>query len=323
MDAGEGSGWEDVSWQDWADHRRIRAALDAGADPNEGLPTDQRPLHLAAERGSAQVVAELAARVDDVDAEQDGRTALWAAVFAGRPDNARVLAEAGADPWRPMMAGWSPGRLSLAGPTPGLFAPRDGTELSAAETAAVTEAKRLIEALGESNGEGTGLACVTGISGAEAGRRLHARPAPDPDPGFPDKSCWPAPPDDEELAEIVGATDVPGGCVVTQPGGYAPSRPGVEALLSEGTVCYGLYANPKSGPQGSVYRDGVMDGWDLSPGSAPALDDSPWEILLAYLYRDNPMAYACAYTGLRLTDARAITGPPDAWLRLPARDYGQ
>jgi hypothetical protein len=25
--------------------------------------------------------------------------------------------------------------------------------------------------------------------------------------------------------------------------------------------------------------------------------------------------------GLRLTDARAVTGPPDVWLRLPERDY--
>ncbi|MEU6791163.1 hypothetical protein ABZ907_05670 [Nonomuraea wenchangensis] len=40
------------------------------------------------------------------------------AVFEGRVDNARVLLTAGADPWRPMMDGWSPGRLSLASPTP-------------------------------------------------------------------------------------------------------------------------------------------------------------------------------------------------------------
>jgi hypothetical protein len=48
-----------------------------------------------------------------------------------------------------------------------------------------------------------------------------------------------------------------------------------------------------------------------------------WEILLGYLYQDNPMACARAYAGLRLIDARAITGPPGAWLRIPVRDYRQ
>jgi hypothetical protein len=47
------------------------------------------------------------------------------------------------------------------------------------------------------------------------------------------------------------------------------------------------------------------------------------EILLSYLYLYNAVAYSCAYAGLRLTDARAITGPPDTWLRLPPRDYWQ
>ncbi|GIH76784.1 ankyrin repeat domain-containing protein [Planobispora longispora] len=73
-------------------------------------------MHLAAEWGTPESVTELARRVDDVDAEYDDRTALWVAVFARRLDNARALAVAGADPWRPMMAGWSPGRLALAGP---------------------------------------------------------------------------------------------------------------------------------------------------------------------------------------------------------------
>jgi len=40
-------------------------------------------------------------------------------------------------------------------------------------------------------------------------------------------------------------------------------------------------------------------------------------------YLSNPVAYPCAYAGLRLADARAVTGPPDTWLRLPPRDYWQ
>jgi hypothetical protein len=68
-------------------------------------------------------------------------------------------------------------------------------------------------------------------------------------------------------------------------------------------------------------RDGGVRGWDLHPGGDRWGDDSAWQVLLAYLYRYDAVAYACAYAGLRLTEARAITGPPDIWLRLPPRDY--
>lgn len=115
---------DDVRWwgvNDWTDLDLVRAELATGADPNSDVPVFEKPLHAAADRGSPEVVAELAMRVDDADAENRGRTALWMAVFEGRTDNARALVSAGADPWRPMMAGWSPGRLSLAGPTPDLF----------------------------------------------------------------------------------------------------------------------------------------------------------------------------------------------------------
>ncbi|MFJ7146831.1 ankyrin repeat domain-containing protein [Streptomyces sp. NPDC100445] len=96
------------------------AAARPGADP-EALPCGERPLHRAVAFGSPEVVAELAGRVADVDALQDGTTALWEAVVGHRPQIARVLVAAGADPWRPVLASGSPGRLSLAGPTPDLF----------------------------------------------------------------------------------------------------------------------------------------------------------------------------------------------------------
>lgn len=41
----------------------------------------------------------------------------------------------------------------------------------------------------------------------------------------------------------------------------------------------------------------------------------------AYLYQCNAVAYACAFAGLRLTDRRAVAGPPDVWVELPRRDY--
>ncbi|WP_410620934.1 hypothetical protein [Amycolatopsis sp. cmx-8-4] len=272
----------------------------------------------AAERGTPEQVAELARQAADVDVETGGHTALWWAVHARRPENARVLAGAGADPWRPDPAGWPPGRLALAGPTPDLFgAPPGGVVLSDAEAVIVAAAPGLGAALQGCLLEGTGLAAVAGIDAAEAARRLDAVPA-DPAVGRALSADPWAP---EGTDQIVGVTDVPGGCVVTQPWGYLPQTPAVTGLLSAGTVCYGVYANPKSGNQGCIVRDGVTDGSDLHPGGAPYVDSSAVEVLLSYLYPGNAAAYACAYAGLRPIDARAITGPPDTWLVLPERDY--
>lgn len=298
--------WSEV----WSRAGDVQALLDSGADPNTPMWGDYgRPLHIAAEHGSPEVVALLANRVADVDADEDGRTALWQAVYSHRPDNARVLAEAGADPWRPMMAGWSPGRLNLAGPVPGLFGPPpDGIALSEQEAAAAAEAPRLIAALGDLSPEGMSLACVAGIDAAEAARRLGAAPVVDGDAA----DRW----------AVVGATDVPGGCVVVQPQGFSAHSAGVLVALSSGTVCFGFYANPKSGDQGGIARDGVLDAWDLHPGGGVSATDPPEDVLASYLYRHRPVAYSCAYAGLRLTDARAVTGPPDVWLRLPEHHWG-
>ncbi|GAA1022891.1 hypothetical protein Aple_100470 [Acrocarpospora pleiomorpha] len=311
-------GWSGLRWNDWKDLELIRARLDAGADPD--LPTDfhEPPLTFAAQAGSPEVIAELAARVRDIDAEYAGCTPLWDAVYAGRPDNARALAEAGADPWRPMMAGWSPGRLSLATPTPDLFPDRPaGVRLSAAETAAVAEARRLNAAVGSfSPHEGLGVACVSGIGTAEAVRRLEATPLGDDED--PNKIVAQYA-DGKESMAIVGVSDVPGGCVVTQPWGFMPSTPKVGELLSKGTVCYAMYANAASGNQGSFHRDGVQIYWDDRGDPSP--EYAPDELLDRYLYKRQAVAYSCARAGLRLTDRRPIVGPPDLWVRLPERDY--
>ncbi|WP_437063941.1 ankyrin repeat domain-containing protein [Streptomyces sp. enrichment culture] len=318
MVTGRNDGWAGVGWDSWKDYDDIRRRLDEGADPD--VWGTGRPLHRAALFGSPEVVAELARRVTDVDAMEHGVTALWEAVHADRTENARALAEAGADPWRPLVGGWSAGRLSLAGPTPGLFPLPEGERgLTDAERAAAEEGRRLVAALGRFHSEGIGLACVAGIDAEEAIRRLEATPADGEqvDELVEDPYSYDL---DESLA-LVGVTTVPGGCVLTQPWGYAPSMPGVHTRLSVGTVSYGLYANPKSGNQGSIARDGVIEGWDLHPGGGPGPDPTPEEVLFSYLYRHNAVAYSCAYTGLRPTDARAIVGPPDVWVELPERDY--
>nr|WP_236719102.1 ankyrin repeat domain-containing protein [Wenjunlia vitaminophila] len=311
-------GWAGMCWESWQDYGDVRRRLDLGADPEAF--GGGRPLHLAAMSGSPQVVAELARRVADVDALENGTTALWEAVLFDRPDNARALAAVGADPWRPLLGGWSPGRLSLAGPTPDLFpVPEGGPRLTEEEHAAAREGSRLVAALGELHCDGTGLACVAGIDAEEAIRRLEATPADSEelDEVLEDPYAY----DMDEISHIVGVTTVPGGCVVTQPWGYAPKMPGVLVRLSVGTVCYGLYANPKSGNQGSVVRNGVVEGWDLHPGGGPDVGFTPEEVLVSYLYRGNAVAHACAFAGLRLTDARAVVGPPDRWVELPRREY--
>ncbi|MFG2071465.1 ankyrin repeat domain-containing protein [Nonomuraea maritima] len=314
----ETAGWGNFGWNSWSDVALVRARLDAGADPNSGPYHYETPLHLAAAQGSPEVVAELAARVDDVDAEHDGRTALWEAVFNDRPENVRALVAAGADPWRPMMNGWSPGRLSLASPTPGLFFPfPPGHEgLTDAEAAAVTEADRLTAALEGIGYDGYSLTCVRGISAAEAARRLNAEPVDEDEAGEIMED-----PEDDEALRLICLTDVPGGCVVSQSFCYMAATPIVMKLLSDGTVAYGMYANPKSGNQGRVVRDGVLVAGDTHPGGGnPASTDSAEEILLTYLYQWHAEAYCFAGAGLRPTDARFLT-EPDTYLLLPDRDY--
>ncbi|WP_307839545.1 ankyrin repeat domain-containing protein [Streptomyces sp. MBT49] len=314
--AGESGGLVGMGW-DWTDVDDVRRRLAEGADPEEW--SGGRPLHRAAVSGSPEVVAELAGRVTDVDALENGVTALWAAVVSRKPENARVLAAAGADPWRPSAGSWSPGRLSLAGPTPDLFPVPAGVGLSDAERAAAREAERLVTALDGLYYDGTGLACVAGINAAEAVRRLEATPVADEivDELVEDPYAY----DMDESLRIVGVTTVPGGCVVTQPWGYAPQTPGVLTRLSAGTVCYGLYANPKSGDQGSIARHAAIEGWDLHPGGGPDEGDTPEEVLMSYLYHVEPVAYACAFAGLSPVDSRAVAGPPDVWVELPDRDY--
>ncbi|MET8047816.1 ankyrin repeat domain-containing protein [Streptosporangium sp. NPDC005286] len=316
----EGAGWSGLGWNAWTDLAAIRARLNAGADPNSGTDFHGRPLHHAAEDGSPEVVAELARRVDDVDAEDEGRTALWLAVFNNRPDNARALVAAGADPWRPMMNGWSPGRLSLATPTPDLFPlPAGEADLSATEAAAVAEARRLTAALGRFDDDGHSLACVADITAAEAVRRLEAVPADDADVEEIMEDPWT---DVDATLSVIGITDVPGGCVVFQPCGYAASNPGVIERLSVGTVCYGLFANPKSGNQGVIARDGAIEEWDTHPGGGNVYsEESAEEILATYLYHYHAEAYCFAGAGLRPADARSINGQADMWLKLPEQDW--
>ncbi|MFC5144803.1 ankyrin repeat domain-containing protein [Streptomyces aureoversilis] len=256
-------------------------------------------------------------------ASEDDMPPLWEVLMDDQPEFVEELVAAGEDPWEPVLGGWSPGRLSLAGPTPDLFVLPEGERgLSPAEHAVVREAERLRAALEQSDHLGLGLACVAGIDAQEAIRRLDATllqgsrlRALQEDP-LAGRAI------DDDM-RIVGVTTVPGGCIITQPWGFAPDTTELQKRLSAGTASYGLYANAKSGNQGSVVRDGVTEGGDLHPGGGPNPYDTltSEEVLLAYLYHGHPVAHACAWVGLRPTDARAITGQPDVWVELPERKY--
>ncbi len=292
-------------------------------------------LHEAAELASPEVVAAMAGAALELDGLAEGRSALWSAVHAGRYENARILAAAGANPWLPMMAGWSPGRLSLAGPEPDLFPGRPAhVSLSSAEAEAAALGQQLRATLTEIHFDGTGLLCVARLDANEAIRRLDGvsmseeellahydvEVDEDFDPDNEDEDDWRWLADIGDL-RLVGVTNVPGGCIVTQPWGYQPQTPVVGRTLSAGTTAYGVYGNPKSGNQGSVFSGGEIKGWDLHPGGSPWEDATSDDVLLSYLYRHNPAAYACGYVGLRPMDARPVTGPLDAWVLLPERGY--
>lgn len=270
----------------------------------------RRYLYSAAEYDTPEVLAELVAETDEVDQMMSGRTALWRAVFSNRPDNVRILLDAGADPSLPMMSGWSPGRLSLAGPHP---LPGDHGSLTSTEVEAVAESRLLLAALDGQDYEGVSVACVADLSAAEAARRLGGVETGEPT----HDEMWSG---GDDVLYVVGVSDVPGGCVVTQPWAYAANMPGLMNRLSPGTDCCGLYENPKSGSQASLSSDGAYVR-ELYLGGGPDEHDRPEEILTAYLYQHNAVAHACAFVGVRPPDTRAVLGPPDRWLRMPRLDY--
>ncbi|RAS62512.1 ankyrin repeat protein [Lentzea atacamensis] len=313
----ESEGWRGFPSTGWQSVDAVRRRLDAGADPNTG-PFWMTPLRSAVEFGTAEVVAEVAARVDDVDQLDDGRSALWQAVYEGKADIARALLAAGADPSRPMMSGWSPARLSLV---TGNVIP-SGEVLTDEEERAVRECGRLTLALkGFRHYDGYSIACVAGIDAEEATRRLNATVVPTAEvpPEVPAGDWWPAP-FGEDTERALSVTDVPGGCVLVQPWYFNAQTPVVMKLLSAGTVAYGMYANPKSGNQGNIHRDGQTVGRDLHPGGGPGERDSTFEVLLAHLYAHKAVAYCCAYVGLRPKNDKAFTDP-DRWLLLPDIDF--
>jgi hypothetical protein len=281
------------------------------------------PLHEAAMRGLPRHLVEQRIRAaPDVDVLWWDRTALWEAVMHRHHEIASLLAKAGADPWRPLIGGWSPGRLSLAGPEPALFGPPPpDTYLTSAELAATARAEHLIEAVGDVALDRTSMAFLSRVDSAEATGRVRAVPIE-----IPDFAEWAADPWSQGLTEheveyTIGASDVPGGCVLIQWAGPTACAPGLLARLTRGTSAYALHGDPQAGPRGAIFRNGHPADHDLTPGiGRPLPGDPPDEVLRTYLFRHNPIPYACDRTGLSPADRHPFTGPPDHFLRLPPID---
>ncbi|RAS62513.1 ankyrin repeat protein [Lentzea atacamensis] len=314
-------GWRGFPSTGWQSANAVRRRLDAGADPDGGVH-GTTPLHLAVEHGTAEAVEELAARARHVDAINRGRTPLWQAVQEGKPGLARVLLAAGADPSRPMMSGWSPARLSLA--TDHVIP--SGEVLNEQEQAAVDVRDGLLAAEeGFPHYDNYTVVCVADIDAAEAIRRLNAAvvPAAEVPDTVPAGDWFPAP-FGEDTDFTLSVTGVPGGCVLVQPWHFNLQLSEFMERLSAGTVAYGMYANPSSGKQGCVYRNGRAVDGDLHPGGGPNehTDTDAYLVLLAHLYEDHAVAYCCAFAGVRPPDNKAFT-EPDQWIRLPGLSNGR
>ncbi|MDJ1137900.1 ankyrin repeat domain-containing protein, partial [Streptomyces iconiensis] len=331
--------WEDMPLGGWSDLALVRARLDAGADPRrpgEAEWDGRTPLHEAAEAGaSAEVLAELVRRGASVDAPDDeGGTALWAAVCEGDAEGCEALLSVGADAWRPCVGEWSPGRLALTLPSLApLFERLPGAvQLTGEEWEEQAAADRLIEVFGAvEHIEGTGVAFVAGLGEEELIRALGSTPAECPvldldrEPGpFGTGPGGFDPGDFDESQSWVGVTGVEGGCVVIQPMGHMP---GDERFLrkvsQDGGTAYGVYFNPKGGTFGNLARDGRTVRHE-EIGLEPFEEDPPEFFLYRFWQRgdDAPydaasLAYACATAGLQLTDPAPLLGPPRRWVRVP------
>ncbi|WTW93581.1 ankyrin repeat domain-containing protein [Streptomycetaceae bacterium NBC_01309] len=325
--------WEEMGRDGITDLDVVRARLARGADPNQAPPGGGTILHDAAERAPVEVVAELLAHGAVVDAVDEGHeTPLWRAVCHGKAENAAALLAAGAQPWAPVVAGRSAGRLALRTGLAPLFEDLPGyAPLTEAERAEQRDADERAEVFRGMYTEGLSVAFVAGIDEEEAVRRLGSTPEASPvldlaaDPGPHGTGPGGFDPHDWDTSErFLGVRAVPGGCVVVQPMGYRASTPTILSALSPETKAYGLYFNPKGGTFGHYSEDGVRT-LDEEIGLS-AHEESPDRHWL-YRFWDwdrkegmwaaYELAYASAMGGVRIATADSVVGPPNRWVELP------
>lgn len=255
---GEDEWAEDVdAWRD-TNLAQIRHRLANGFDPGRRLPwLRTTPLHRAAQEGATQVIELLlasGAEVDPVDA--DGATPLWEAVRHGWDDAVRTLLAAGADPWRPCIAGRSPGAQALFTEMAGLFAHLPGAPSVSPRFRELQETVDAMMFSYEDYSEELCVAFVGEVAEDEVIRRLGAEP--ESCPPMETGELWGA--EQSSPVEVLRVASPPGGGVVLfQSGGILPVRDGVgRAVTSGGGVLAGAF--PSTSPSVDIWRDGIPAG---------------------------------------------------------------
>ncbi|MFF9222134.1 ankyrin repeat domain-containing protein [Streptomyces viridosporus] len=316
----------------WRDPAEVRRRLVTGADPDARLfALRVTPLHEAVtSEAPGDVVDVLVAHGADVDAaDAKGATPLWEAVRWGNRSAAEALLRAGADPWRPAIAGRSPGRLGLDGPLADLFAGLPGApSISVKERDRQTRADALIASY-EWAGywAGLDLAFVADVDEDELIRRLGAEPArcpltdslflgmvedphadwaDDEDDGEPEYS-----PMDFDFEAWVARRD--GGAVLI---GAAASSDSLCARMSVGTRLATVFFNPK----GSCYVYCWADGRRVRQSEPADYPADPWPE--EWLHRFGHHAHASSHEARALAFMTACTGVriDEQWLiRAPKR----
>jgi|GEM_PF-6881484 len=258
MKVGEDEWAEDVdAWRD-TNLAQIRRRLANGFDPDRRLPwLRTTPLHQAAQEGATQVIELLLASGAEVDpVDSDGATPLWEAVRHGWDDAVRILLAAGAAPWRPCIAGRSPGTQALFTEMADLFAGLPGAPSVSPRLRELQDTVDAMMFSYEDYNEELCVAFVGGVSEDEVIRRLGGAPESCPPMGIGE--LWGA--EQASPVEVLRVAGPPGGGVALfQSGGILPVHDEVgRALTSGGGVLAGAF--PSTSPSVDIWRNGFPAG---------------------------------------------------------------
>jgi len=313
-----------------ADH--VRAALAAGADPNERLGNIQNtPLHSALWDfdPSLDAVELLIERGADIEATNGiGETPLWCAVRRGYEQETLALLGAGADPWRPVIGDRSAGRVALDGPLAPIFEHLPGAPtVSDEERAAQSRADQLISFYAQWRHlpDGLCVALVRGVDEDGVIRRLGIDPAECPTIVRADEAenAGQADYDSDQTFLWVGRTEN-GGVVVYDRWNIAPVGDFFcRAVSREGATVAATFNNPAGGDLPvHWWRNGARVGWP-APYHDPSGDDPPEAWLCRFgdhghesfhIYRN--LALMSLLTGVRVDLPRWLDESPKRLVRV-------